>query len=225
MFEFPLDKLMVINSALAQCGDNQVAVADDGSVEWNTASPAYERAIAYMMESHGWGSATLVATLNANGTAPTDTQYDTAYDLPSDLVHLIWVRLDDHATNYDLLNNQLVLNAQGGPPPPDPVVDPGVVTIKYVSMTNADAQHGTPTFVLALMTFVMSGIYRGLHEDPQEADKIWGAARAILQEARSRHDMQKPKRALFNSRVMASRRVRRPWPPTPTGWSGSGIPG
>ena len=35
MFEWPVDKVGVINSALAQCGDNLVNAADDGSL--NTA--------------------------------------------------------------------------------------------------------------------------------------------------------------------------------------------
>lgn len=223
-FEWPVDKLGLINSALSECGDNLVNVADDGSAEWNTTSPAYERAIAYMMENHGWSSDTLVATLTASATAPSDDQFDTAYDFPEDFVHLLWVRLADAPVVYDILNNQVVLNAQGGPPPPSPAVTPGVVTIKYVRQNSA-VQHGTPTFVASLQLFVMSAIYRGLHEDTGEADKMWQMARLMLQEARTRHDQQKPKRAMFNSKIMASRRVRRPWPSTPTGWGGTGIPG
>ena len=45
-FEWPLGKLELINSALSQTSDNLVATADDGSEEWNAASPAYERALA-----------------------------------------------------------------------------------------------------------------------------------------------------------------------------------
>ena len=47
-FEWPLQKIDLINSALSQTGDNLVATADDGSDEWNTCSPAYERALAAM---------------------------------------------------------------------------------------------------------------------------------------------------------------------------------
>src|SRR5260370_28145711 len=111
-FEFPLGKIEVINSALSQCGDNLVAVADDGSVEWNTCSPAYERGLAYMIESHGWSQATDVRTLQPTGVAPTDKQFDTAYLLPHDLVHLILVRVADRPCIWGLLNGQLVVNAQ-----------------------------------------------------------------------------------------------------------------
>lgn len=226
-FEWPLDKLAVIDSALSQTGDNLVASADDGSNEWNVASPAYERALAYIMEQHDWSQATLVRTLTPSPTAPSDDRFDTAYPIPNDLVHLIWVRVSDLPCIWQLLNGQIVTNSQGGPPAPNPPQTPAVVTIKGVFSTNSDPSSvgATPTFVLALTAFVMSGIYRGLHKDAGQAERMWNGAKQILQEARTRHDQQNPKRAMFNSRLVASRRIRRPWPVTPTGWGGSGSPG
>lgn len=224
--EWPVGKLELINSALAVTGDNLVNVADDGSDEWNVCSPAYERGLAFMLEDHGWVHATKVnANLTPSATAPKDDQFDTAYGLPSDLLHLIWVRLDDVPVGYDILAGQLVLNAQGGPPPPSPPVAPGTVSIKYVSTDNSDPTAATPTFVLALQTFVMSGISRGLHGDAADGDRLFAAAMGILQRAKTRSDQQKPKRALWNSRITASRRVRRPWPPMPPGWGNTGTPG
>ena len=213
-FEFPLGKIEIINSALSQTGDNLVTVADDGSVEWNTCSPAYERGLAYMIESHGWAQATAVRTLQPDPTAPADIRFDTAFALPADLVHLIWVRVNDTPAQWDLLNNQLVVYAHGG-----------TVTIKGVFSTNSDATFGTPTFVLALVCFVMSGIYRGMKKDVAQAERMWNSGKAMLNEAKSRHDMQKPKVAPFNSRMTAVRRGRKPWRNTPSGWGGSGSPG
>jgi hypothetical protein len=244
-FEWPRDKLDLINSALLACGDNSVNVADDGSDEWNVCSPAYETALGYIMESHSWGYGSLVITLQPSPTAPTDSDFDTAYPLPTDLVHLIWVKLNRNTSNpsantaqlttYDIQGSAngplLLVNSQGGPPPPNPPVAPAICTIKYVSNAGAlsDATSGTPIMVTALQRFVIAGIYRGLHEDPAEAVREEQAARLILQEARTRYDQQKPKRAFFNSRMAASRRIRRPWPPIGTGsWgsgSGSGPPG
>jgi hypothetical protein len=229
--QWPVGKLDLINSALAMTGNNLVAVADDGSDEWTASSPAYERGLALMMEDHGWGFATVVVPdLAASSTAPANTQWDTAYNLPGDLLHLIWVRIAAQATDlgsqtaYDIENGKLVLNARGGPPPPDTTVTPSTVSIKYVSTTYADPQGATPLFIVALQSFVMSGIYRGLHEDTAEADKLWQAGELYSQRARTRYDQQKPKRAFWNSRISAARRVRRPWPPSPSGW-GTGIPG
>lgn len=246
MFQWPLAKIDVINSALALTGDNQVAAADNGSDEWNVASPAYERGLAYITESHSWGFATIVKVLTPSNIAPPDTDWDTAYPLPNDLVYLIWAKVNENVGNPAAsVTNQLtlygievvggvtclVINARGGPPPPPTTVTPAQVTIKYISNQGAlaDASNGTPTLIMALQSFVMSGIYRGLQQDPAEGDKMWQAGMQLLQEARTRYDQQKPKRGFWNSRITASRRIRRPYPAQGTGsWgsgSGSGIPG
>ena len=236
--QWPVDKLTLINSALALTGDNLCNALEDGSDEYNVCSPVYERAIAFMLEDHAWYFSTIVnSNLPPAVNVPTDSNYDTAYNFPNDFLHLIWVRIAlgvDPTTNnvsgwspvdYTILAGQLCLNAQGGPPPPNPPQVPAQVSIKYVSSTQlADVSSGTPTFVLALQSFVMSGIYRGLHEDTTEADKLWQAGEIYLQRAKTRHDQQKPKRALWNSRITAARRVRRPWPPIPGGWSDTGTP-
>jgi len=245
-FEWPLDKLSLINSALAMTGDNLVAAPDNGSDEWTVASPAYERGLAFSIESHSWGFATLVTPLTPSPIAPTDTDWDTAYPLPSDLVQLIWAKINANTSNpASSFTNQLTLwgievvggktclvtNARGGPPPPPVSVTPAQITIKYISNQGAlaDSTNGTPTLVMALQSFVMAGIYRGLQQDPAEGDKMWQAGTMLLQDARTRYDQQKPKRQLFNSRIAAARRIRRPWPPVGTGnWgsgSGNGIPG
>lgn len=244
-FQFPVDKVTLINSALAVTGDNLVAAADNGSDEWTVASPAYERALGMIIEGHSWGFATLVSVLQPSATAPPDVDWDTAYPLPSDMVHLIWAKIAQNVGVPTTYQPQLtiysievvggvpclVINSRGGPPPPPTPVTPAQVTIKYVSNQGAlaDATNGTPTFILALQAFVMAGIYRGLHEDVAEASKMEAEAMQLLQMARTRYDQQKPKRRFLNSRITASRRIRRPWPPVGTGdWgggSGSGIPG
>lgn len=224
-FTWPRDKIGIINDALAQTGDNPVMVADDGSVEWNTCSPAYETGLAYACESHAWSWLTAFRTLQPAVNVPSDTQFDTAYNLPADLVHLIMVRINNTPCVWGLLNNQLVVNSQGGPPPPTPPTTPYPVTIKGIFSTNSDPAVGsTPTVVVALQMFVMSGIYRGMRKDVAEAGRLFSAARQMLEEAKSRHDMQLPKCAPFNSRMTMVRRNRKPWRQTPSGWSGTGTP-
>ena len=239
-FQYPIDKLGLINSALTSTGDNVCNAADDGSDEWNTCSSAYETSLGYIMESHQWGYAALVAVLNPSPTPPQDTQWDTAYPIPQDCVHIIWVKINHDTSSqpsasprlclYDILGTPtgpvIVINAQGGPPPPDPPLVPAQVTLKYISNSGAlcDSTAGTPTMILALQAMVMSGIYRGLHEDGPEGDKLWAAGLKFLQEARTRYDQQKPKRQFFNSRYAASRRVRHPWPQNGIGGWGPGGP-
>ena len=221
-FEWPVSKLELINSALSQTGDNLVSAADDGSIEWNTCSPAYERALPYVCESHSWSWLTGFRTLQPSPTAPTDDRYDTAYPLPPDLIHLILVRMNDGPCVWDLQDDMLVVNAKGGPPPPSVPTVPFPVSVKGIFATNADPVNSTPTVVVALQMFVMSGIYRGMKKDTAEANNLWNAARKMLEEAKSRHDMQQPKRAIFRSRMTLSRRTRRPGSPTVRGLGSTG---
>lgn len=230
---YPSDKLSLINRQLAVTGNDLVSVADDGSDEWLVASAAYEEAIEYMLDQHDWKQLTTVVTLNSTGTAPTDDQFDTAYAKPADCIHVIWVRLNDLPVVYQVLTNQIVLNQFGNAPgiPPPSGATPGVATMKYVSSSppgigqTAVVTTMLRTFITALGRFVMAGIYRGLHEDFQAARLEEQAAKLLLQEARTRSDQEQPKRAPFNSRLLASRRVRRPFPAVPTGWGGTGAPG
>jgi hypothetical protein len=224
-FEWPVDKLGIINSGLSQTGDSLVAVADNGSTEWGVCSPAYERGLGYITESHPWSWVTDWKTLQPSPTAPHDDRYDTAFPLPPNLVHLIMVRMNDGPCNWDFLNGQLMVNARGGPPPPSVPTVPFPVSIKGIFSTNADPVNATPTVVLVLQMFVMSGIYRGIKKDTTEANNLWKAAHAMLNEAKARHDMQQPKRAIFRSRMTLSRRSRRPGSPTVRGVGGNGWQG
>jgi hypothetical protein len=246
-FSWPLAKLDTIQSALTLTADNVPQVVDDGSDEWNVASPAYDRAIAYAMENGSWGYAKQTITLQPSPVAPQDPNWDTAYPVPQDCVHILMVKINQIIpstpnTNLPALTlwdigvimvngspvTAIMTNSQGGPPPPNPPVTPSQIMLTYISNSGplTDSTNGTPTLILALQAFVMSGIYRGLHEDTAEADKLWKEGLALLQEARARYDMQKPKRQIFNSRITAARRIRRPWPPVGNdNWGGSGIPG
>jgi hypothetical protein len=236
-FQWPLGKIDVINSALAETGNNDVAVADDGSDEWNVASPAYERWIAYVMATHSWGFAVQTIILQPSPTPPQDSDFDTAYPLPPDCLFVIWVKINQNnpntsnqpmLTNYKIAGTPtgpvIVVNARGGPPPPLTTVTPAQITMYYVSISGAlcDITNGSPILVQALVQFVKGGIYQGLHEDIPTANAEYQAARALLQEARTRYDQQKPKRQFFNSRIGAVRRIRRPWPQSGINNWGSG---
>lgn len=194
---WPCDKISIVNDALALTGNALVTVADDGSDEWNTCSAAYEAALPYCLEGGDWKFATIVAELTRAGD-PTDPKFEDAYNKPAGLLHLIWVKVDDYPIDYQILDNQIVLNSGDG-----------TVTVKYVQAP--DITNVTPMFAMALRTFVMSGIYRGLHEDNGEANNMWKAGEGFLQLARSRSDMEQPKRAMFVGCLLRARSMRRPW--------------
>jgi hypothetical protein len=230
-FEWPLSKIEILNSALAQTGDNLCNTADDGSVEWQTCSPAYERGLAFVCEDHPWSWLTDFRELQPAANIPDDRTFHTAYNIPVDLVHLILVRAHEGVPCiWDIQNNQIYAhwNPWIGPgheetPPPEPHHH-RPIRIKGIFSTNSDATNATPTAVIVLQTFVMSAIYRGMKKDTAEANSLWKTALQMLDHAKARHDMQKPKTAIFNSRYTAVRRTRKPWRQTPYGWSGTGNP-
>jgi hypothetical protein len=166
-----------------------------------------------------------MATLQRSGT-PTDDTFSDAYAKPADCIHLILVRLNDRPVIYQILNNQIALNASGQQGAP-PGTTPGVVTVKYVSSTDADIAQSklSRTFMTALHAFTRAGIYGGLHEDTGAEMEWMKIGEGLLQKARTRTDQEAPKRSLFNNRMRAARRIRRPWPPVSNEWGGNGIPG
>lgn len=205
---WPIDKLAIIQDACTQTGNNSPNVADDGSEEWDHGSVAYEMALPYAIESRNWKFGTDVRVLTPTGTHPTDPRFDTAYAKPPDCLHLVWVKLNDRPVEYEILDNQIVLNNTGAL----------AVTAKIVFAPTMDQV--TPTFAMALRAFTAAGIYRGLNEDKDAADRAWAMGEHLIQTAATRSDQEQPKRAMFNSRMAASRLIRRPWPRTPTGWGG-----
>jgi len=234
-FEWPLSKLEICNSALAQTGDNLCQTADDGSVEWQTCSPAYERGLAFVCEDHPWSWLTDFRELQPAANRPDDRTFHTAYNIPADLVHLIMVRSrHDVPCIWDIQNNQIYAHwdprfgdddhDQETITPTEPPFHHGPIKIKGIFSTNSDPTFATPTVVVVLQTFVMSAIYRGMKKDTAEANNLWKQALQILDHAKARHDMQKPKTAIFNSRYTAVRRMRKPCRQTPYGWSGTGNP-
>lgn len=214
-----VDKLSIISDECSILGENPPATADDGSPEWNACSPAYEAAVQETIQAHSWPFETQIATLVRVGTSPDDT-YTDAMAMPNACLQLIWVRVAESAGNdfpadYKIVNNRICLNLFGT----------YTATAKYV----IDPQIiGTgpwpPLFTKIIRYKVRAAICYGLREDDDAGMKWDAAAAAVLQEARTRVDQQQPKRAVFNSRAIASRIVRRPWVRTPFPWGGTGVP-
>lgn len=214
---YPVDKLQIINSALSITGNAISATPEDGSPEWNVASSGYDRALSYMLDQHNWNFASIVAEVQPLAIPPSDSQFSAAFARPDDCLFVLWVRLNDYQINYQVLNDQIVLGGRND------VVAGNPVTIKYLRQPTPDVL--PPTFVMALESFVLSAIYRGLHEDPVQADKMWQAGERFMQSSRTRSDQEEPKRAFFNSRMRAARSIRRPWSQSPRGYGGTGQPG
>lgn len=206
-----VDKLSIINDVLAECRENAVAVADNGSDEWNCCSPVYDKALENTLEARNWNFDTTVVTLVRAGASPDDL-YNDAMAMPSNSLHLIWVRVNDQPADYKIIGNQICLN-----------LDNFTATAK-VSMDNQATANWTPLFTEVLRFWVRAGVYRGLKEDAAQADREEAKALQALIQASTRSDQNAPKRRTFNSRARAARLVRRPWITTPFDWGGTGVP-
>jgi len=205
------DKLSIINYCLGLTGNRLVNVADDGSDEWTVASLAYEAAVGWLIEAHSWGFGTTIVTLQRGGDS-TDPLYGDFYAKPNGCFRVVWVRVNDAPADYKVIGNTINLTARGG-----------VVTCKFVEQPTPD--NWPPLFIQALRASVMAGVYRGLNEDISTADRQDAMARDWLRDAKTAVDQDEPKRAPFNSRLRASRRIRRPWLSSPRDWGGTGRPG
>jgi hypothetical protein len=206
-----VDKLSIINDVLSETGNNLVAVADDGSDEWNVASPAYDKAVENTLEARNWNFDTAVATLVRVGASPDDL-FNDAMAMPSPILHLIWVRVNDVPADYLIINDQICLSLRGF-----------TATAKYIVDSQSTAAW-PPLFAEIIRRWVLAAVYRGLHEDPAEANNQEKAAMFALTQASTRVAQEDPKRATFNSRAKTSRLVRRPWISTPFPWGGTGVP-
>ena len=80
------------------------------------------------------------------GTAPADSEFDTAFAKPADCVHVIWVRYNQSGATggsnvpilYQILNNQIVVNLfgqqPGVTPPPTFILGAGSGCVRKVRL-------------------------------------------------------------------------------------------
>jgi hypothetical protein len=218
-----VDKLSIINDVLAETGNNAVAVANDGSTEWGVCSPVYDKAVENTLQARNWLFLKTVATLIRKGASP-DATYTDAMAMPANALHLLWVRLAI-GTNQQMPVDWKIMSFGDGNA--TPVICLNLQNYTAVAAYLIDSQmtgNWPPLFAEVIRFWVRAGIYRGLHEDPVQADKEEGKALMALSQAATRSDQNNPKRRTFNSRARAARIVRRPWVTTPFDWGGSGVP-
>lgn len=205
-----VDKLSIIADECQRNGITPPSAADDGSDEWNVCSPAFDAAVAETIEAHSWNFDTRIVPLVQSGTSDDDL-YTTSYAKPNQCLHLIWVRLNDQTVDYKIINDLICLTNNGYTPTAKYIVDQGMA-------------NWPPSFSKVIRLRVDAAIWGGLRDEPATALKYEELAANALQDARTRVDQESPKRAPFNSRAIAARRVRRPWISTPAPWSGTDVP-
>jgi len=190
-----MDKLVILNRALAGTGNTIINVLNDGSDEWLTADMAFDRAIEDLTSRHRWPFASASFTPAEVATNPSE-KYENAWALPPTVFHVKQVYVDGYQTNlYEIIGRTLCLDATE------------LVTIAYIGMPESSAWHPQAAEILTQMVEV--GCLRGLNEDFDEADSRERKLEQRLIEARSTVDMQNPARNQFQSAIRDARRRRR----------------
>lgn len=198
-----MDKLTVLNDALAGTGNSTINVLNDGSDEWLIANRAFDRAVRDLASRHNWPFAKATEDLVPADEAdnPSKAGYAVAYLLPAALFHLVRVFVlasenDDPALldDYQIIGRYLCTNYDSG------------LSIEFIT-TPADAVWH-PQAAEILTTYVEVGCLRGLNEDFVEADKREARAEARLLEARPRVSRQNSRENAYNSSVRQARRTR-----------------
>jgi hypothetical protein len=186
-----MDRLTVINGALIATGNHPVAAEFDGSPEWVVAYSAFERAMPMALARHDWGFATVSAALTRTGT-PSIPGWEDEFQRPTAALHLTGVRSAEGYQIAWLPHGDKILTSSGG-----------AATAEYVRASAVEGWH--PVFTEVMTLFVEAGCYRGLNEDPAEANVRERKAEMMLAEARSRSDQEAPSRVMFVSRLRQAR--------------------
>lgn len=208
------DKLLIINQALINTGNNQVDVPDDGSDEWKVASSAFDQWVPILLYRRDWKFASRIIHLKRVG----DSLYpgfSDVYDKPQDCLFLHNVYRTDLA--------QMVLPSLAYVMPDDDVrppdleyrivgdqihcVGPFGCTAIYTPFP-VGSQPWSIGFMAAVRFYVESACYRSLNEDYAQARDREQAAEMALSEAVSRCDSEEPRRTMFRSSILERRRRR-----------------
>lgn len=185
------DKLSVINAALKLSG-NEPVTTNDGSPGWEVASEAYDTELPLLIARRDWGFASTVVPLVAAGSNPSQA-FAYAYQRPAQALQVMDVYEQGiPLVAYEMVDNLICCDA------------PTSVSAKILRLPAEAAW--TVGFAEVLKLKVMAGIYRGLHEDPDEANKRDAYAERVLDEVAARVAQERKGRALMVSRIAERRR-------------------
>lgn len=191
-----INRLSIVNDALAETGNNLVATEGESTDEWAVASRGYNNALPILLEAHPWTFAKTTETLIADPDNPSD-RYSNAYEMPTSSLFLVEVTLKGLPVEYVIIGTSICCN-----------VDSAELLATFVEMPATSAI--TNSFFGALRKKVEASCLRGLNEDYSEARNRDREADMLLAEEKSRVDRQQPRHVARRSRMLARRRGRNP---------------
>lgn len=179
--------------ALVLIGAQPITSFSSSSTEALVASNVYEDVVRTAMCASRWRFATNQAVLNALTAAPTG-RFDTAHQLPSDLLMLHAVTVNDLNLEYNVYGDKIYSNATVNE----------VVVADYTY--RAGEQDFPSYFTLAVEYALAAAFALAIARDEQLATMFEKKAAQLMQQAKTLDSQQQTTRKLVTSRFIAERR-------------------
>lgn len=179
--------------ALVLIGAEPLTSFDDGTTESIAASTLYEDVARANLTSTRWRFATNQAVLNRLSDAPSG-QWDSAYQLPSGLLLVHAVTVNDDPIQYDIYGNKVFCDATPNE------------TLVCDYTFRADEADWPPYFTLAVTYRLASVFAIPVARDTNLSNALGQQAELYMARARAADSQQQTTRKLFTSRFITQRR-------------------
>jgi|TARA_Y100000114_G_C11701398_1_gene298612 hypothetical protein len=186
----PLD---ICSRALILIGADPISSFDDGTTEATVAVNMYEDVAQSALVNTRWRFATNQKVLNQLSDEPTG-RYDLAYQLPSDLLMLHAVTVNDNLIDYQMYGDKVFADTS----------TQDVVIADYSFRANEETW---PSYFTLAVEFSLAIIFAtSIARDANLASLMTARAEATMAKARTMDSQQQTTRKLVTSRFLTARR-------------------
>ena len=191
---------MPANTAIKVCsrasilmGGSAISSFEDGTVEADVCDAMYEDLARASLTNTRWRFSTNQATLTRIATAPTG-RFDAAYQLPSGMIMLNAITVNDMPIEYDIYGDKAYCNA----------VESDAVIADYIFRA---VEANWPAYFTIAVEFSMAALLAvSVARDSQLASLMEQKANLYMMQARRLDSQQQTTRKLNTSRFIAQRR-------------------
>lgn len=185
--------LKICSRASILIGGSPITSFSDGTVEADVADAIYEDVVRAALTGTRWRFATKQDELAGPFQAPT-ARFDAAYQLPTDMLMLNAVTVNDSPILYDVYGSEVYCDAASS----------DTVVADYIF--RPDETEWPPYFTIAVEFQVAAVMAISVARDPQMASMLEQKANILTMQARRLDSQQQTTRKLNTSRFIAQRR-------------------
>jgi len=183
----------ICSRALILIGANPITSFDDGSTESLVAVNMYEDVARASLVNSRWRFATNQATLNLLSAAPTG-RYDKAYQLPSDMLMLHAVTVNDLLIEYQLYGDKVF-------------ADTNTTDVVVADYSFRALEQNWPSYFSIAVEYALAVVFAtSIARDSTLAQLMQNQAANAMAKARSLDSQQQTSRKLTTSRFITERR-------------------